>query len=201
MNNDQHPVSPHAEELLVDQATGDLDELHQAELEALLNEETVALQEELMQTAALVQVGMLTIERRGAEKMPEHLRQSIQSQAALKPVTETASNVVQLAAPAAKAKASSAPSASTNLFKFGGWAAAAALALALVVPQKESSLSPVAERQEMLAHTEDVIVAPWAQPEQAGYEQVRGDVTWSDNEQRGFMRLAGLPANEPTKAQ
>ncbi|MGB0715264.1 MAG: anti-sigma factor, partial [Phycisphaerae bacterium] len=33
------------------------------------------------------------------------------------------------------------------------------------------------------------------------FSAVRGDILWSDTEQRGYMRFFGLPANDPTVSQ
>lgn len=37
--------------------------------------------------------------------------------------------------------------------------------------------------------------------DQAGFEEVSGEVVWSDATQKGFMRLVGLPPNDPSTAQ
>jgi anti-sigma-K factor RskA len=86
-----------------------------------------------------------------------------------------------------------------------GWYAAAALAVVLVLPRPQSSVPPAPtlneQRAALLASAPDAITVPWLPSEQAGYEQVTGDVVWSDSAQQGFLRLVGLPANEPTLAQ
>lgn len=86
-----------------------------------------------------------------------------------------------------------------------GWYAAAALAMVLVLPRPQSSGPPVPtlneQRAALLALAPDAITVPWLPSEQAGYEQVTGDVVWSDSAQQGFLRLVGLPANEPSLAQ
>lgn len=77
----------------------------------------------------------------------------------------------------------------------GGWW----LALA-----KKSDASPSLGPDELLARLEseatDVLHAPWSS-DQKGYGAVRGEVVWSDSKQTGVMRLRGLPANDPKKAQ
>jgi anti-sigma-K factor RskA len=48
----------------------------------------------------------------------------------------------------------------------------------------------------------DTVIAPWATGIAAdGYEEVTGDVVWSDSEQAGYMRLSGLVANNADSAQ
>ena len=44
-------------------------------------------------------------------------------------------------------------------------------------------------------------VLPWARPEIPAYADVTGDVTWNDQRQEGYLRLAGLPANDPEQSQ
>ncbi|MEZ5565898.1 MAG: anti-sigma factor [Gammaproteobacteria bacterium] len=35
----------------------------------------------------------------------------------------------------------------------------------------------------------------------SGYEQVSGDVVWSSGRQMGYLRLSGLPVNNPARSQ
>ncbi len=61
--------------------------------------------------------------------------------------------------------------------------------------------SPRAISPEALLVRQDTVRAPWADwdgPEIAG---VSGEVVWCEKAQSGFMRLKGLPKNEPGKAQ
>jgi anti-sigma-K factor RskA len=92
-------------------------------------------------------------------------------------------------------------------WSYSGWALAAAFALLFFVVRGEqpvTAIDPVSLAQQRAALIEtapDTIAVPWAQPEQAAYREVTGDVVWSDARQQGFMRLAGLPANNPNVAQ
>ncbi|MEM9295615.1 MAG: anti-sigma factor [Planctomycetota bacterium] len=95
-----------------------------------------------------------------------------------------------------------------------GWlAAAAAIAIAATAwfntaepttpsaddPDIVAAPSP-AEQAAALAQQPGAVVLPWAQFD-AEYQGVTGDVVWSQDQQRGYMRLTGLKTNDPAQAQ
>ncbi|MEL7296124.1 MAG: anti-sigma factor [Pseudomonadota bacterium] len=105
------------------------------------------------------------------------------------------------------------PPSSTGVLGYLGWATAAALLVALLVRQDPPPVDievelPVVEvmptideaRTALLSDPETVTL-PWIKPEVEGYETVTGDVVWNNREQRGYLRLANLPANDPTVSQ
>jgi anti-sigma-K factor RskA len=47
----------------------------------------------------------------------------------------------------------------------------------------------------------DAEVIEWSAPEDPRFRGVTGDVVWSDSLQAGFMRLRGMPANDPAREQ
>ena len=83
---------------------------------------------------------------------------------------------------------------------------AAALALAFFVIRPDQGADTgaplaLAEQRAELMQSPDVIVAPWATGVAAdGYEEVEGDVVWSNSRQAGYMRLSGLVANDASTA-
>lgn len=94
-----------------------------------------------------------------------------------------------------------------------GWVAAAAcLAIAFVgwwpTIHRPVSQADLASRAEAFAKsTPDVVRLAWgdfndiatkAPPEVPG---VKGEVIWSDSEQKGYMKLTGLPVNDPRREQ
>lgn len=92
-------------------------------------------------------------------------------------------------------------------FSRAGWyLAAASLGLAIAGWWQVLSISrpsaphPQEQYAEFVRNTDDVVQASWTGKE-PGYENVSGDVIWSDSNQRGFMRLVGLPPNDPESAQ
>ncbi|MEM7221290.1 MAG: anti-sigma factor [Pseudomonadota bacterium] len=95
---------------------------------------------------------------------------------------------------------------SALLYRFG-WAAAALLAIALLfsvrteMEQVAPAPDPAALRAALLRDAADAVQLAWAVPELEGYENVRGDVVWSDRRQEGYLLLSGLPVNDPAKSQ
>ncbi len=88
-----------------------------------------------------------------------------------------------------------------------GWAAAAMLAVALFITTRigvEPQLAPfdpVDAREQLIAASAETSVIPWSQPAFEEYAAVTGDVTWNDDLQQGYMRLTGMPANDPERSQ
>ncbi len=103
-------------------------------------------------------------------------------------------------------------------FGWFGWAAAAMACIALALnlwftrPQPSvevaqnkppvdtpRSLSPSELRDQMLKAATGTIKAAWTIGNVKELTQVVGDVVWSDDSQKGYMRLQGLPANDVAK--
>ena len=92
----------------------------------------------------------------------------------------------------------------------GGWfAAAAAIVIAVIgwMPRAQDEPRMVREptvtelRQQLLDGRDDVVRLTWAGLAQPGFENVQGDVVWSDAAQAGYMRLVGMPANDRSQSQ
>ena len=66
-----------------------------------------------------------------------------------------------------------------------------------VTPTPEQ-LTPAQKRERMLTNTQDIARGVIGPGEIADLKPV-GDVVWSDKEQKGYIRLSGLPKNDPTK--
>lgn len=142
----------------------------------------------------------LAFARKGAEPLPDGLRERIRAASGL--AEPVAGNVTPIAA-AARRRAD--PAARRGgLFAGAGWAAAAMLLVALVVGNLRDdaidTVDPATERLALLERT-TTIVTPWQPPDIAEFAGVSGDVVWNDAEQRGYMRLSGMPANDPAVAQ
>lgn len=100
-----------------------------------------------------------------------------------------------------------------------GWGIAAAACLALAVnlwltntrPPKEvevvktvekvqtptPELSAAQQREQLLASATDVVQTNWTSPKDK--KEILGDIVWSNAQQKGFMRLRGLPVTDPNK--
>ncbi len=198
-------------DLMAARATEGLDSDELRELDPMLAAQDEFSEEELELAAAAAD---LAIQRRagGADALPSDLRARIMTQSA---------EFVGRAKPAATPDVVPFPSREAgetksdkgfNPMTWLGWAVAAALALAFVPwpiggpdtpaddPAVIADVTPPApptaaeERQSLLDRADDAITVAWAPPTVEGYEEVTGDVVWSDAEQRGYMRLKGLPA-------
>lgn len=98
------------------------------------------------------------------------------------------------------------------ILAWAGWAAAAAvLAWAVLTrpapapgPGPEAPIvaaSPAEARERLIAEAGDLVRAEWAPSDDPVYGAVRGDVVWSSERREGYMRLTGLPANDPAVRQ
>lgn len=63
--------------------------------------------------------------------------------------------------------------------------------------QPQVALTPAEERARLLAAGGDAVVQAQWEPPAPDATPVRGDVVWSDREQRGFLRFADLAPNNP----
>lgn len=88
-----------------------------------------------------------------------------------------------------------------------GWAVAAMLAVVVIFvlrPVDEVAVEPfnaVNARAELIATAPGTTVIQWAQPDIPAYKAVTGDVAWNDERQEGYLRLVGMPMNDPSISQ
>ena len=76
------------------------------------------------------------------------------------------------------------------------------LALILVVARLETGTADFAgQRASLIRNAADTQISDWATPEDPRFSGVTGDVVWSDTRQEGFMRLSGMPVNDPARGQ
>jgi anti-sigma-K factor RskA len=81
-----------------------------------------------------------------------------------------------------------------------GWAAAAAIALSAILNlQPAAKISPSQAVAQLRSQANDLIERPFSGV--GTYTAAGGTVIWSDRLQQGYMTLAGLPVNDPKKAQ
>jgi len=87
---------------------------------------------------------------------------------------------------------------------FLGWAVAATLAFVIVLTQLPETgpvaLNPSESRLALIDQTNTEIVT-WAPSEIPAFNRVSGDVVWNNTLQQGYLRLVGMPANDPTISQ
>ncbi len=97
------------------------------------------------------------------------------------------------------------PPLTRGLTAWSGWAAAAVLALVVWVgrPGPEPVIIPpsATEARAALLSEPGTETLAWSPSTWADFEQVQGDVSWNDARQEGYLRLVGMPANDPGNAQ
>lgn len=202
-------------ELLADEAALGLGVQELEELNALLPQpEAARARREMMEAASLAQLAFLRRDRSGSRQMPSQLRARLAAMGQAQVAASTrpsARPVADLAAERQRrqvASARPAPGAVARAWHRNpaiGWSVAAALALAVVVFRVQDAGGPAGvalpdERQALLSDPA-TITLPWTPPTESGYEGVRGEVVWNGERQEGYLRLTGMPANDPSAAQ
>ncbi len=182
--NDRHPE---IEDLLVRRATEGLSGAEADRLQALLDKHGYADTDDYELAAAAAANALALNASRDTEDAPEHLKDKLLADADRFFGDNTVVELPQR----------------RRIFD-PGWAVAAMLAFALLVTALvdpgEELVSPADARTELLADASTETI-PWAQPDDPRYAQVTGDVVWNDDRQEGYLRLAGMPVNDPTRSQ
>lgn len=190
--------------LLEKRAFDGLDDSEQQELEQLSADDDLSLD----LTAAAISMAELN----KIEPMPAHLRAKIEGDAEDWLATQFGKNV------RSESERQTSESAGVNIWNRLGWALAGAACVALVAniyftrinpsqvainqptptPTLER-LTPEQMRERLMASATDVARAEIT----AGKENYKpsGDIVWSDAKQAGYIRIKGLPKNDPTKQQ
>ena len=133
-----------------------------------------------------------------AEPLPATLREKLTEDAG-RFFARGESGVARLSPPKPKNRPQPA-----GVMAFGGWAIAATLLVFVLIGQMREPVVVAPDHAAALAELTaeaDTIVAPWAQPDAAEFSAVSGEVIWNDRLQSGYMRLAGMPVNEPGRSQ
>ena len=91
----------------------------------------------------------------------------------------------------------------TPLAAWAGWAVAALLLVTVLVGREgpAPAIPTPAEARTALAAETGTISIEWAPSAWEDFESVRGDVNWNDERQEGYLRLSGMPANDPERSQ
>jgi len=193
-------------DLLAAEATEGLDPSDQRELFELLEEHRDVERECMQLAAGAVDVALVP----PLEPMPRELSQRMERHLRSLPASGMTSDG---SGPSLRMTGNSeGHSAPEPRLSFGalGWLAAAACLLLAVAgwwSRLETSAGPGAEptavsladaRARLLEEAPDATVTPWQDPSGSG---ITGDVVWSDELQKGYMRFSGLPANDPTEEQ
>ncbi len=174
-------------ELLAAEAAGErLDDAEFSELQQLLGDmpvaERIRERDAMHEAAALGQAAFLAEDREAWRRMPGDLRERLLGMARARTVDS---------APRARR---------ANWPTRWGWAAATAMVLVWIVNTVLLPRQPTVPDRVSVQAAPDVVRLPW-RSDISGYEQVRGEIAWSDTLQAGEMRFAGLPPNDPESQQ
>jgi anti-sigma-K factor RskA len=206
---------PGLDELLADEAAGALSEAERHQIEPLLRDVPAATREAFLRTASLVQLSCLEQDRGNIRRMPDRLRARLLEQGQQAVARQPARPVADIGAARERRRAASPPADPTHEARaqgsgtgraaaLGGWAVAACLAVALAANllapgSGGEAADPARSRVAMLADAASVAL-PWSGGDER-YADVSGDVVWNDQAQSGFLRLVGMPVNDPGRAQ
>lgn len=206
-------------DLLVSDSTEGLNLDASESLERLLGEDADDVRESFEQAAAIAHLALLDSAPAARTGMPSEARDRL-----LGAVRAAGNDPHRMQAPAVETAPSNvtpiAPPAANGSGGFTGWLVAAAIALAWGtsfvlqedllglrggavepgVPVVQAPPTEADKRATLLAEATDVITVAWNQSVDA-LTGVSGDVVWSNQRQEGYMRLAGMPANDPSTSQ
>ena len=184
---------PRLIELLVDRATEGLDDNSERELRELLDERPDMDAGAFDRAASAVHLASIS----PSDRLPDALRETLQRDAVAyfdaRKEAAPAGNVAWIGE-----RPSPAP-ASTH-WPWLATAAALLLAVAGWWPGTEPGAPTLAEQRTALIE-QGAIVLDWTTTDDPSAVNATGDVVWSPDGQRGFMRFRGLQANEPSSFQ
>ncbi|MGI9330179.1 MAG: anti-sigma factor [Gammaproteobacteria bacterium] len=202
------------EQLLADEATDGLEASASNEIEDMLESGGGPERDDFMRVASLMQMGFLKQDKSSGERLPDNLREKLAEQAneffgqqANQAPASSVTDIRSARKPREEHATAALPTKRSWLHADrAGWAVAATLLLAFFVLRPDqaptSPDSSTTQQRAALMASANTIIAPWASGIAAdGYEDVTGDVVWSDIEQAGYMRLSGLVANNAANAQ
>lgn len=195
-------------DLLSKQAVYGLTEEETRQLDELKGRSDIGMtSQSFEQTAAAISLANLDV----SEPLPQRLQAKILADAEQYFDRSTAGNTRPEVAPVEARPQGS-------LWNWLGWAVAAAACVALAVnlwtsrqasdvaggltptptPVNEEKLDPSQMRQRLIESSPDLARANWGAGKMAELNPA-GDVVWSDEKQAGYLRLTGLPKNDPEK--
>ncbi len=193
MNDDRtHFERQRLWELMADRASGDLGSEELAELHRLLIQFGDVDSEEVDRLAAMIDV---SLQPGHPQPLPQALRARI---------AQDASREIETSLQLARRKPRLPGMSPTwTPAAWLGWGAAAACLLVAVsmwwTNSGQKSPLDLARQRQQLLQEQGTVTALLAPPAPDG--RAHGDVVWSSSSQSGFMRLQGLPINDPTVKQ
>ena len=200
-------------DLLVAKATEGLSPEEERELDRLLAADGDTDPED-MELAAAAATNAFALGGGYGEEMPAGLKERLLADARARTGTEsrrapaTVTDIGSRTRTESKPQESGGNGIAGSTFNRLGWAAAAMLLVALLVVNRPlpeepggTSVEPMEARAELIREEPGTMVVPWNPPDAPEYAGVTGDVVWNNEKQEGYLRLAGMPANDPARSQ
>lgn len=206
-------------DLLTDQILFGLTEEESAELKELENLYPEFKEDNSLELTASA-IGLTNLEE--IEPMPEHLRSKILASANNFFAQEKGSNVLSFQPQLRQTETKNTSQEIQKTFEFKpkrpviqwlGWAFAGLACIALafslwtnlqtpkvvdrIVTVQPTPLTPLEQYNNLLASAKDLKKTSWVNP--ANDKEVLGEVVWSEDEQKGFMKFKGLAVNDIAK--
>ena len=199
------------DQLMVDAATQGLAPQDEAELrDAIERDPSLRREADAYELAATaIELALVSLDTK--EAMPASLREKLKASAKQHSAKPSNAAPLKLAgSPVERAADTRKPGFAWTDGRYFGWYAAAAAMIALCVlliqqPGTESKTPPtLAEQYNVLASDTNTLHATWA-PHPDGdtqrFANAAGEVIWNNEQQTGYMKLTGLPVNDPTREQ
>ncbi|WP_404308551.1 anti-sigma factor domain-containing protein [Neorhodopirellula lusitana] len=201
------------EELLAGEALGDLDASELQRLDSEFGNERPQSSDELMQSVAALHLALTGTD---GESLPDHLRRKITSDAAgYLPARNSINANTHIDSPKVELPSAHQANAGSKLAMRESLAwltAAACLLLAIgswLASSGGSTSDPggnrvamnVVEARKALQATPDRLEVQWGPGTTPFDAPVSGDVIWSTDQQKGFMRFVDMPINDPAVQQ
>lgn len=188
MNKDLFPIE-HVHSLLADRAVQGMDAAEEAGLRCLLSQYPELDAESFDRAAAALDLALSDGQE---EAMPAGLMNRLQAEAStFNAAPKAKPRLEPVAAPIPFRR----PGASRNpALTWVGWLVAAVFLLVALLPSRQPGLS-----YSQLKQRGALVVA--ASKGKDGTNAMKGEFVWDSNTQQGFMKLAGLPVNDPKVSQ
>lgn len=209
MNNNSNR-DDEREQLLAGKSLSDLSAAEANELESSLSAADIESLREFERTVTALDLAM---DRTREQEMPASMRSSILREADAffsgqsSGKTVSAPHIPSVSAVEPVKQESVAPPQTWRRREALAWITTAAATTFAVgswwwQTSQQSSFSNLAlSRADLLASAKDLIQVEWKEGKTPLQQAVSGDVVWSSNYQKGFMRLVGLPINDPLREQ
>ncbi len=189
------PQNERLQDLLAARATDILSAAQQDEMESLMAREAQCDDIAFDRAAGVVELAFLD---RHYQPLPEAMRLTL---------IDEGEKEVERRTQGSSIDSSVAGADQNRTYRFSNWqsagwlAAAAMLVISVIAWWPSTNTTPKQSRERLLVSAGDVKTVQWNIPTDERFTAVTGDVVWSTQQQTGYMRLKGMPVNDPSKTQ